>query len=88
MIGYLQIRLKDMLNVYGEERIKKLLSDFYCPMNVDVQEFIACKAVEFDKQCLSVTHLIFTSYKEKPVLVGYFSLANKVFHISLQNTMF
>lgn len=85
MPGYTQVRLKEMLEEYGEEKIKNLLSDFYCPLNTDVQEFIIHKAIEFDKQSIAATHLVFASYQSKPILVGYFSLANKNFHISLNN---
>ena len=35
------------------------------------------KAIEFAKQGLSQTHLVFASYKQKWELAGYFTLANK-----------
>lgn len=46
-------------------------------MNADVEYFLKHKAIEFAKQGLAQTHLIFVSYKGKVVLVGYFALANK-----------
>lgn len=43
--------------------------------------FLKNKAIQFIKQSLAKTHLVFASYKEKPVLVGYFALANKTLFI-------
>lgn len=45
--------------------------------------FLHNKAIEFSKQGLAKTHLIFAPYKGKNVLVGYYTLcANKYFIIS------
>jgi hypothetical protein len=44
---------------------------------VDVEDFLHNKAIEFAKQGVANTHLVYTSYKDKPVLIGYYSLANK-----------
>ena len=57
--------------------MKSILSEFYCPLNIDVESFLKNKAIEFGKQGISITQLIFKSYKDRPVLVGYFTLANK-----------
>lgn len=43
----------------------------------DVEGFLHNKAIEFDKSDFSKTHLVFSSYQGKDVLVGYFSIANK-----------
>jgi hypothetical protein len=40
------------------------------------------KAIEFAKQGLSQTHLALVSYKNQPVLAGYFTLANKYISVS------
>src|SRR5699024_9384884 len=61
----------------GEESAKALLSNFSCPLNQDVEFFLKQKAIEFSKQGLSQTHLVFASYKGNPEIVGYFCLANK-----------
>ena len=49
--------------------------------NKDVETFLKNKAVLFDKQGFSKTHLIYTSYKNEMVLVGYYALAHKSFVI-------
>lgn len=35
------------------------------------------KAIVFDRQNLSKTHLVFTSFQQELVLVGYYTIANK-----------
>lgn len=77
MTGYKIVNLKVLLDEVGEERTKELLSFFSCPMNEDVQEFLRIKAIEFAKQSIAQTHLVYASYKGKPTLAGYFSLSNK-----------
>lgn len=82
MTGYTQINLQDLLNEAGEDRTKSILSNFYCPLNADVEDFLKHKAMQFSIQGLSKTYLVFASYKDNPVLVGYYTLAMKYFHIS------
>lgn len=77
MTGFKIVNLKLMLEELGEERTKELLSNFSCPMNEDVETFLRQKAIEFSKQGLSQTHLVFASFQGKPELAGYFCLANK-----------
>lgn len=77
MTGFKLINLKLMVEELGEEKTKELLSGFSCPLNEDVESFLRHKAIEFSKQSLSQTHLVYASYKEKAELVGYFTLANK-----------
>ena len=54
---------------------KRFLSDFSCPLNADVEDFLKFKAIEFSRQGLAQTHLVMASYRDKPVLVGYFAMA-------------
>ena len=83
MSGYIGINLRDILNddSLGESVAKNVLSSFSCPLNPDVEYFLRHTAIEFSKQSISSTYLIMASYKDKYVLCGYFSLANKVFCI-------
>ncbi len=77
MTGYWQANLRDMIQALGEEAVKAQLQEFSCPMNEDVEYFIHEKAIEFSKQGIASTHIVFSSYCGKPVIVGYYSLANK-----------
>lgn len=81
MDGYVLVSLNDMVNSLGEDKTKLLLSSFSCPMNLDVEHFLKDKAILFAQQGIAQTHLIYTSYKNNPVLVAYFTLANKQFTI-------
>lgn len=72
MTGYQLILLKDMIDELGEEKTKEVLSQFSCPLNLDVQNFLHNNAIEFAKQSITATHLVFSSYKERPVVAGYF----------------
>ncbi|MCI7800300.1 MAG: N-acetyltransferase, partial [Eubacterium sp.] len=82
MDGFLKVSLKKLIENIGEDRVKAILSEFYCPLNSDIEIFLKSKAVEFEKQGISATQLIFTSYKDNPVLVGYYTLSTKAFNIS------
>lgn len=77
MTGYKIINLKLLFEEIGEERTKALLSDFSCPLNEDVESFLRSKAIEFSRQGLAQTHLVFASFRGNPKMAGYFSLANK-----------
>lgn len=81
MSGYIGFNLSDMITQLGENEVKTILSDFSCPLNQDVEEFLKHKAIEFCKQGISSTYIIMASYQKKYVLAGYFTLANKIFCI-------
>ena len=81
MTGFGGMKLKDMISEIGEKEVKSILSDFSCPLNADVEHFLKHTAIEFAKQGIASTYLIMASYQNKYVLVGYFSLANKIFCI-------
>lgn len=81
MSGYIGINLKEMLEQVGEIETNKILSDFSCPPNPDVEYFLRNRAIEFSKQSISSTYLVMASYRNEYVIVGYFTLANKFFNI-------
>lgn len=79
-----------MLEELGEDRVKAMLLQYSCPYNQDVEYFLHCKAIEFSKQSLTQTHLVYSTYKEKPALLGYYALCNKdisVTNNALSNTL-
>ena len=86
-MGYQKVNLSELLSgTEDAEQLHRILSDFSCPYNKDVEDFLHTKAIEFTRQGYSATYLIFASYQNHPVLVGYFALAPKFFHINLKNT--
>ena len=77
MTGYKIVNLKLMIDAVGEDTTKAVLSNFSCPLNKDVEDFLRIKAIDFAKQGFSQTHLVMASYRDKTVIAGYFTLANK-----------
>ncbi|WP_436860537.1 hypothetical protein [Staphylococcus caeli] len=51
----------------------------------DVEDFLKRNAILFNKTGVASTHLIFSEYKNKPILVAYFTIANKDLYISKRN---
>lgn len=82
MDGYVKISLSKLLANVGESETENILSDFSCTLNPDIEYFLRKKAIEFEKQRISATHLIFTSFKSHPVLIGYYALATKAFNVT------
>lgn len=64
MAGFTIVSLGDMIQTLGESKVKLILSKFSCPKNADVQYFLHSKAIEFEKQTMSKTHLVYASYKK------------------------
>lgn len=85
MTGYRVVNLEIMIEELGEDTVRGILSDFSCPMNPDVEYFLAKKAIDFAKNGWSQTHLVFASYRQEWVLVGYFALSNKYIKISAKH---
>lgn len=77
-----QISIIDMLNLYGEDPCKEILSTFICPLNLDVTDFIHTKAIEFAKQRIAITFLVFRETPKGTILAGYYTLTNKFVVVS------
>ena len=80
-LHYTIVSLTNLLTAYGNDvnSVQQELNKFSCILNKDVEKFIREKAMTFDKQGWSRTHLVYTSYKGDNILGGYFTLANKNF---------
>ena len=59
----------------GEPELMRMISDFSCPKNPDVEQFLKKSCVEFTKKNQSVTYLVHDM--EDGVLVAYFTIALK-----------
>lgn len=82
MPAYKQLNILDMLDMYGEVSCKEILSSFICPLNLDVEDFIHNKAIDFAKQRIAITFLVFRETPKGNVLAGYYTLANKFVAVS------
>ncbi len=77
-----QINILDMMKMYGEDSCKAVLSTFMCPINLDVEDFIHNKALEFARQRIAITFLVFKETDSSSAFVGYYTLANKFVSIA------
>ncbi len=77
-----QVNILDMMKMYGEDSCKTILSTFICPLNLDVEDFIQNKAMEFARQRIAITFLVFKENESGSSFVGYYTLANKFVSIA------
>lgn len=54
-----------MLKAIGEEKLLKLLSDFSCPLNKEVENFVRNKSIDFAQRKLSITYLVMKRTNEE-----------------------
>lgn len=84
--GYQIVNLDLLLETRDIDEVQKILKTFSCPLNLDIEEFLHCKAIEFSRFGIAKTHLVVASYKGKDEIAGYFSLAgSKSFVISAKS---
>ena len=70
----------------GKDEIQKILSDFSCPLNCDVEEFIVRKAYDFERIGLSRTNLVYVLEQDKdPILVAFFTIG--LSHVLIGNEL-
>ena len=75
------VALQDLVNVYGEDAVKRILKTFSCKVkNEDVDRFLRKLAIKNTRKRNSITHLVFD---DKRNLVAYFTLTNKPLTIRL-----
>lgn len=84
MSEYVQVKLSEMIEQLGEDETKIILSQFACPRNKDVEDFFKYKAIEFSKQGLAKTTLVYwiSDDQVEKYLVGYFAIAPKYIRIA------
>lgn len=75
---YTTVNILDMINVIGEDSVNLLLSDFSCPKNEEIENFIKKNAVDFAKKKMSITHLVMD---ENGKLAAIFALTHKAVKI-------
>lgn len=85
------VKLQDLVDSLGQENTYKILKSFKSIPHQhqeeinDVEYFLHQKAIKFEKMALSTTYLLFITFQQKSILVGYFSLANKPLMIKKKN---
>lgn len=76
-MSYNIINLIDTFGTASEGHIKNDLLSYLCPYNKDVECFLRDKALMFAQMGISQTFLVYTSFRDNQVLVGYFTLSVK-----------
>ena len=80
------INILDMLGAIGEAELQQCLSNFSCPINPEIEQFVVNNAIEFARKKLSVTYF---AVNEQGKIVAVFTLAHKAVEIgstSLSNS--
>lgn len=67
----------------GENMLLRVLSDFSCPLNPDVERFLKEQSIEFTKKNQSVTYLVLSNKDGE--LLGYFTIAVKPITVNSDN---
>ncbi|MBZ8174742.1 hypothetical protein [Staphylococcus delphini] len=74
------ISLSSLINNFEEDEVKSILNTFESrdfsgsDSSHEVESFLKEKAIYYDKNDFSKTHLIFSSYKGNKILIGYYSI--------------
>lgn len=71
-MDYMVFNLLELLDIYEENALSDILSDFMCLQNKDVENIIQTKGINFSQQRLAMTYLVFANV-EQLESVGYFS---------------
>lgn len=72
------VNIIDLYEELGEDQVTRFLSSFYCSHNIDIEKFLKFKAIGFSRQGIAATYIVITRDGGDNIIVGYFSLANKV----------
>jgi len=75
------VNVRRLIDQVPESRICAYLSFYSCPLNGDVEDFLINKSVDFAKQGIAQTHLVFNESDDAIDLVGFFALTIKTLNI-------
>jgi hypothetical protein len=63
------------------EEVKMLLSTFFSKYDTDIEHFLKESAIDFSNRGVARTHLVIHPAQNKPQLLGYYTLTNKVLEV-------
>ena len=76
------VNVLDLVETIGEEQVQSILSDFSCPKNQEIEDFVHWNALDFAKRKMSITYGIFD---DDGNLAAIFSLTHKAVEIGNTN---
>ena len=74
------VQIGDLASSYGMSKTLSTISEFSCPLNAEIENFLKDDAIDFTARMSSMTHLVIDPADSS--CVGYFTLAHKPFFIS------
>ena len=74
------VQIGDLASSYGMVKTLSTISEFSCPLNAEIENFLKDDAIDFTARMSSMTHLVIDPADSS--CVGYFTLAHKPFFIS------
>ena len=75
---YIITNLDSLYEALGEKKLQEILNEFKCPKNIEVETFLKNKAISLSKQGISKTYIVTTNIENSTIIVGYFTIANKM----------
>lgn len=78
MSNYSVMNILDFMDAIGEDSLRVVLSEFSCPKNLEIQEFMRKNAIEFAKKKTSITYFM---VDEKYQIHGIFAVTHKALQI-------
>lgn len=76
-MSFEEISLSTLIEKIGEDTTKKVLSDFVCKDNLEVEDYIRNKAMKHEKHGISKTVLVIDT--KTNAIVGFYSVTTKSF---------
>lgn len=76
---FLTVQIGTWATSVGKDTVAKVVNDFDCVRNDDINRFISNDALDFAQRQVSVSHLVFD--RETANCLGYFTLTHKPFSI-------
>lgn len=80
MSGYSVQSIPELVDSIGEDGIRTLISEFSCPINLEIETFVKNSSIDFANQKISVTHFLLD---EDYHIVAIFTLAHKAIEIDV-----
>ena len=74
------VQISDLVSSFGMDKTLSAISEFSCPLNTEIENFLKDDAIDFTARMSSMTHLVIDPADSS--FVGYFTLAHKPFFIS------
>ena len=81
--GFYCLSIFELMDDYDKEGISRLLSDFKCTQNSEIEKFLHINSYDFSVKYQAITYLIYSN--ETDNIVGYFSLSVKPIIIKSDN---